>query len=353
MNLGRWVLSFALGLLPAFQGCSNVAYYAQSVNGHLNIVSAGQSVDRLIVDPTPASELKEQLKLARDIRSFASDRLSLPDNKSYRNYVDTGREYATWSVFAAQELSLDVRNWCFPVVGCVPYRGYFSREAATKFAQGVKGEGLDVYVGGVPAYSTLGLFDDPLLNTMFRHGDTYLAGVVFHELSHQRIYVANDTRFNEAFAVSVERAGTEAWLRKRGKVSDIRNYDRSRRHNEDFLALVAQSREDLKDIYSRNISDAEKRRLKEAAIERLRDRYRQMKAQRWNGYDGYDLWFSEPINNAKLATVAVYNDLVPAFRRLLRLCSHDFTQYYQAVERIAELDKEQRVSALMEAESCV
>ncbi|MEX3008188.1 aminopeptidase [Hoeflea sp. TYP-13] len=338
--------------LSAMQGCSSLSYYTQSLNGHISLVSAAKPVDKLLNDPSREQGLREQLKQARDIRQFAIDELALPDNESYRSYVDTGREYVTWAVFAAPEFSLAVHTWCFPAVGCVPYRGYFSEKAAVKFAQGVRTQGFDVYVGGVPAYSTLGWFDDPLLNTMFRRGETYLAGVVFHELSHQRVYVQDDSEFNEAFAVAVEQSGTTAWLRHRSDRAALRRYNAMQKRNDDFLALIAETREELAIIYSSKDSDAQKRVAKAAAIERLRARYRRMKEGRWNGYDGYDHWFSEPINNAKLATVSVYNDLLPAFSNLLVICSGDYERFYKAVERIGKLDKQQRLQALNGANRC-
>lgn len=334
------------------QGCANLAYYSQSINGHLNLVSSAKPVDRLLKEPSQPPAARRQLELARDIRQFATDRLALPDNRSYRSYVDTGREYVTWAVFAAPELSLNVKTWCFPVVGCVPYRGYFSEQAAQAFAEGVHAEGYDIYVGGVPAYSTLGWFNDPLLNTMFLRGESYLAGVVFHELSHQRVYIRDDTRFNEAFAVAVERAGTTEWLLERAEPDELDDYRASQERERDFLALIAETRNELQRIYTGPASDDAKRTAKAAAIDNLRARYARMKTDRWNGYVGYDQWFAAPINNAKLATVAVYNDLVPAFTRLLEICGGDYERFYRAVERLGKLDIRRRAEALANAKSC-
>ncbi len=353
MKLGRWAILVMFGLLPALPGCGNLSYYAQSVNGHLNLVAAGQPIDRLVDDPKQNLELRNRLGLARDIRQFASDRLALPDNDSYRNYVDTGRDFVTWAVFAAPELSLDVRSWCFPVTGCVPYRGYFSKQAAERFAGDVRRQGFDVHVGGVPAYSTLGLSNDPLLNTMVRYGETYLAGVIFHELSHQRVYVKHDPAFNEAFATAVEQAGTEIWLKRRGATEQMRQYRASHRYNADFLDLIANARKTLTSIYANQRSNAEKRTEKKAAIARLKTNYRHMRDRRWNGYSGYDAWFDAPINNAKLATVSVYNDLVPDFLNLLDACSGDFERFYQAVEDIGRLNMTKRREVLKTARACL
>ncbi|MEZ5810435.1 MAG: aminopeptidase [Rhizobiaceae bacterium] len=352
MTIGRWVMVIAVCCLPALGGCTAVSYYAQSISGHLNIVAAGRPIDGLVDDPRQPKPLRDRLSLARDIRAFATEELALPDNASYRNYVDTGRDFVSWAVFAAPELSLEPHTWCFPVMGCVPYRGYFSKEAAEKFAEDVRAEGFDVHVGGIPAYSTLGMFADPLLNTMLRHGETYLAEVIFHELTHQRVYVAGDSRFNESFAMAVERTGTVAWLESRGNGADLREYRASRRRSKDFVALVARTQKELGAIYAGHGGDAEKRAAKEAAIARLRTRYRRLRDGRWNGFAGYDQWFDGPINNAKLATIAVYNDNVPAFTRLLDICRGDYERFYRAVERIGALDPQRRMAALNAARHC-
>jgi predicted aminopeptidase len=347
----RLMIAFSV-LLLALQGCESLSYYSQAIDGHLSVISARQPVDRLIDDPQGDQDLREQLRLARDVRQFAVDRLALPDNDSYRNFVDTERNYVSWAVFAAPPLSLEVNLWCFPVVGCVPYRGYFSEKAAVRFADKTAGQGFDVHVGGVPAYSTLGWFDDPLLNTMFLYGETYVAGVVFHELAHQQLYIPDDSAFNEAFAVSVEDSGTELWLKDQSNPAAIRRFRAAQKRNEDFLALIGETRDNLQRIYTSNKRDARKLAEKEAEIERLRARYRRLKQARWNGFDGYDGWFNGPINNAKLATVAVYNDLVPAFLQLLELCGGDYERYYGAVERLGKLDLEKRREALRNASGC-
>ena len=347
----RLMILLAL-LLLAVKGCENLSYYSQAIDGHLTVISSRKPVDRLIDDPRGSQDLREQLRLARDVRQFAIDQLALPDNDSYRTFVDTRRNYVSWAVFAAPPLSLQVNLWCFPVVGCVPYRGYFSEEAAERFAAETAAQGFDVYVGGVPAYSTLGWFNDPLLNTMFLYGETYVAGVVFHELAHQQLYIADDSAFNEAFAVSVEDSGTELWLKDQSNPDAIRRYRAAQKRNQDFLALVGETRDRLQRIYASSRSDTRKLAEKEAEIERLRARYRRLKRTKWNGYDGYDGWFNAPINNAKLATISVYNDLVPDFLKLLELCSGDYERYYRAVENLAKLNRDQRREALSNARRC-
>jgi predicted aminopeptidase len=339
-------------LVAGLSGCTGISYYAQSVNGHLEMLSARQPVAKLVDDPSQPAELRAEMALASDIRRYATDELALPDNASYRSYVDTGRDAVTWAVFAAPEFSLVPQTWCFPVFGCVPYRGYFSREAAIEFAKDVRDEGMDVHVTGITAYSTLGWFSDPLLNTMFRRDEAFLAALVFHELAHQRFYVRNDTAFNEAFAVTVETSGVRKWLKDRGDAAALGRYEAELKREADFLDLIAETRTELIGIYRGADSAAEKRAAKAAAIDRLRARYRRLRDGRWGGYAGYDGWFDAPINNAKLAATAVYNDLVPAFVDLFEACSGDYPKFYEAVRRIGALDKTKRLAALKAARRC-
>lgn len=342
------VVCLAVGLT----GCTGASYYADSLKGHVEILAARRNVAKLIDDRSTPEALRAQMSSAAAIRQFASDDLALPDNQSYRSYADIGRDYVTWAVFAAPEFSLTPRVWCFPVFGCVPYRGYFSRESAIDTALELKKEGLDVHVSGVTAYSTLGWSSDPLLSTMFLHDKTYLASLVFHELAHQRVYVNDDTPFNEAFAVTVETTGVRKWLRATGDAAGLRRFEAGEKRSAEFLALVAQTREELREIYSGSASSEQMRADKAAAIERLRVRYRQMRDRRWGGYRGYDGWFEAPINNAKIAATSVYNERVPAFLRLFELCSGDYPRFYAAVRRFGALAKAERAEALEAARTC-
>jgi len=334
-------------------GCTSVSYYAQSLEGHAKIMTARQDVAKLVEDPSTPAPLRAQMVEATAIRQFAVDELALPDNRSYRSYVDVGRDAVTWAVFATPEFSLTPKTWCFPVYGCVPYRGYFSGESAGKFARELQGQGLDVHVGGIVAYSTLGWSSDPLLSTMLAQGDTYLASVVFHELAHQRVYVSGDTEFNESFAVAVETTGVRKWLRAAGDDAGLRNYEADRKRRAEFGALVARTRAELGTIYRGSGTVAQKRAAKAAAIETLRARYRRMRDGKWGGYNGYDGWFDAPINNAKLAAVSVYSDQVEAFMRLFDLCAGDYPQFYAAVSRLGAMDKTKRVDALRSADRCL
>ena len=333
-------------------GCTGVGYYAQSLKGHVEIMAARQDVAKLIDNPSTPKTLRAEMTAASAIRQYAIDELALPDNNSYRSYVDIGRDAVTWAVFAAPEFALAPTTWCFPVFGCVPYRGYFSTEAATKTAVDLKRMGLDVYITGVTAYSTLGWSSDPLLSTMLRQDKTYLAALVFHELAHQRVYVHGDSAFNEAFAVAVETTGVRKWLRAAGDSAGLRRYEADRKRSAEFLALVSKTRDELRAVYASGKAPERMRVEKAAAIERLRARYRQVRDRRWGGYAGYDAWIAAPINNAKLAATSVYGDQVSAFVRLFDLCSGDYPRFYAAVTRLGALDKTDRRAALENAQKC-
>ncbi|MCI5075736.1 aminopeptidase [Oricola sp.] len=339
-------------LLAGLAGCTGISYYAQSLDGHLDLLASRKSVEKLIDDPSQPSDLRAQMAAASEIRQYATDALGLPDNASYRSYVDTKRDYVTIAVFAAPEFSLQPLTWCFPVYGCVPYRGYFSKEAAISFATESREQGLDVYVSGITAYSTLGWFADPLLNTMFDRDEASLAGLVFHELAHQRVYVRDDTAFNEGFAVAVETTGVRKWLAETADAAAIRRYEAGRAREADFVTLLDEARKELWAVYSGPGTEAQKRADKAAAIERLRARYRRMRDGRWGGYRGFDAWFDTPINNAKLAASGVYNDLVPDFLRLFEACSGDYEAFYAAVARLGAVAANRRHDALRAADSC-
>ena len=339
-------------LIFCLSGCASVSYYAQSLQGHVRIMSARQDVGKLIDDPSTPEALRAQMASATAIRRFATDELALPDNNSYRSYVDVGREAATWAVFAAPEFSLTPRAWCFPVYGCVPYRGYFSKQSATETALELQRQGLDVHVTGITAYSTLGWSSDPLLSTMLTQDETYLAGLIFHELAHQRVYVDDDSQFNEAFAVSVETTGVRRWLRAAGDTAGLRRYEADRKRHAHFLGLVSQTREELRHVYNKSGTLRQKRGAKTAALERLRTRYRKMRDSRWRGYRAYDAWFDTPINNAKLAAISIYSDQVTAFLRLFDLCSGDYPRFYASVQQLGKLDKVSRIDALAAADTC-
>lgn len=349
-RVSRWLA--AVIAASAVTGCTSISYYAQSLEGHVKIMAARENVGKLIHNPATPEPLRAKLTSASAIRRFATDELALPENNSYRSYVDIGREAVTWAVFAAPQYSLTPRTWCFPVFGCVPYRGYFDRKSAAESADELHGEGMDVYITGVTAYSTLGWSSDPLLSTMLRQDDTYLASLVFHELAHQRVYVNDDSAFNEAFAVAVETTGVRKWLRAVGDLAGLRRYEADRKRRADFLRLLAKTRDELQQVYENPRPPEQMAAAKAATIEKLRMRYRHMRDRGWAGYRGYDAWFDAPINNAKLAATAVYGEQVPAFLRLFDLCSGDYPRFYASVQRIGGLPKSSRAAALEAAKTC-
>ncbi|MEI7446668.1 MAG: aminopeptidase, partial [Burkholderiales bacterium] len=323
------------------------AYYWQSMVGHLDVVGRARPIDAVIADPATDATLRARLERAREIRAFASSRLGLPDNGSYAKYSALDRPFVLWNVFATPELSLRLERWCFPVAGCVAYRGYYDRDAAEAFALRLREQGLETHVGGVPAYSTLGWFDDPLLSTFIAYPEAELARLVFHELAHQLLYVAGDTPFNESFATAVEEAGVERWLAHRADPELERAYrDQSRRRLE-FVALLRRYKDTLASIYAGDGDEAAKRAGKARTFEALRADYATMKAG-WGGFAGYDRFFASGPTNPQLAAVGAYNDLLPAFRAMLAREGGDLPRFYAAVRALAALPKADRDARLRE-----
>lgn len=344
------VALLAAGMVCLTSGCSGIGYYAQSVGGHLSLVRAAKPVPEWLADPQTPAALKTRLELSQRIRDFAISELKEPDNASYRRYADLKRSAAVWNVVAAPELSLKLQTWCFPVVGCVGYRGYYDQGEANAFAESLKPLGLEVSVYGVPAYSTLGLlpgdaFADPLLNTFIDYPEGELARLVFHELAHQIAFAKGDTAFNESFATAVERIGGERWLRDRASQQARDEYARYDARRRDFRELTARYRDRFSALYASPAPDADKRTGKAALMTELRVDYETMKRARWGGYTGYDGWFARA-NNASFGVLAAYNDLVPNFERLFEREGRDFTRFYDEVKRLAALPPDERRKAL-------
>jgi len=282
-----------------------------------------------------------------EIREFASRELQLPDNDSYRTYVDLHRPYVVWNVFAAPEFSMQMKEWCFLFVGCVRYRGYFDEQDAQQYASELKLEGLDVYVTGIAAYSTIGWFDDPVLNTIIQRDEIRLAGLIFHELSHQEVFVKGDTAFNEGFSVTVELEGVKRWLQHQDSPELMHKYQQRKDRHKQFVALVNGTRDRLETLYGGSDEPGEMRDKKAAIIEDMKQQYQQLKAG-WDGYAGYDRWFSKPINNAQIAAVTTYRDYVPAFQALLAKNNYDMRAFYDAVVELGELPKKDRTLAIQD-----
>ncbi|MDO6460513.1 aminopeptidase [Granulosicoccaceae sp. 1_MG-2023] len=336
----------AVFVMLTLAGCSHIAYYSQAVSGHLRLMAAREPVADVLNDPQTEEPLRRGLREAQAIRRFATERLGLPDNDSYRSFVRTGKPYVTWNVVAAPAYSLQPRQWCFPVAGCVSYKGYFAEADAQKEAAALSEQGFDVTVNGATAYSTVGWFDDPLLDTMLRGSQTRLAGLIFHELAHQQLYVAGDSRFNEAFATLVEQEGVRVWLRSQGESERLAEYEAALRRREQFTELLMQARERLIKLYASDLQTAELAGEKAAVFAQLREDYQRLRHS-WGGYAGYDRWFARPLNNARLVSVATYRRLLPSFARLFRQQGEDFSAFYAAAAALGKLDKAAREQALM------
>jgi len=332
-------------------GCSTLGYYAHSVGGHIAVLRAARPVPQWLASPDTPAILKERLALTQRIRDFAVAELKEPDNASYRRYADLNRPAAVWNVVAAPELGLTLKNWCFPVVGCVSYRGYFDRARAEAFAEELRRERWEVSVYPVPAYSTLGalpgeFFADPLLNTFIQYPEGELARLIFHELAHQVAYAHGDTEFNESFATAVERLGGLRWLSERASAQAREEYEHYDSRRREFRAFTRAYRERLDALYRSGAGDDEKRRAKAELMARLRADYETMKRTRWGGFSGYDAWFARA-NNAAFGVLAAYTELVPAFERVFERSGRDFGRFYDTVQRLAALPtKAERRAAL-------
>jgi predicted aminopeptidase len=332
------IIGAAAGLLAS---CSTLGYYSQAAQGQLELLSDARPIDDWIADPGTSSRLRLRLETARQIRRFAVSEMALPDNNSYKNYASLKRKYVLWNVVATPELSLKPLQWCFPVAGCVNYRGYYSKEAAEAYAKDLRAEGDDVEVGGVPAYSTLGWFNDPLISTFINYPDAELARMIFHELAHQIVYAQGDSQFNESFASTVEEVGVERWMERFGNQAMRDGYARYKSRKHDFLVLLLKYRKALEQNYALvDRSDSEKRAVKARLFQELKDEYQVLKGS-WGGYAGYDRFFEQPLSNAHLASIATYEDFVPAFRAMLKR-DRSFPRFYNSVKRLAELDRSDR-----------
>jgi predicted aminopeptidase len=330
-------------------GCTSLSYYAQAVGGHMDVMTRAKPVATLLEDATTPAALRDRLVLTQQMRDFASSELALPHNRSYRAYADLQRGAVVWNVVAAPELALTLKTWCFPVMGCVGYRGYFDRAGADALAEALRREGLEVNVYGVPAYSTLGwtnwLGGDPLLNTFIHWPEGELARLIFHELAHQVAYASDDTTFNESFATAVERIGGQRWLDKRASEAAKREYADFDARRRDFRALALRQRQRLQQLYASDMPDAEKRQRKLAVKAELEADIAVLKAGPWRGFTGYDAWFARA-NNASYAVQAAYDDLVPAFMRLYEQQGRDLPRFYAEVQRLSALPRAERRATL-------
>ncbi len=308
-------------------------YYLQAARGQLEILQKREPIDELVAADGTSAELIERLSVVTEARQFSIDVLGLPDNDSYRGYADLERDYVVWNIVAVPEFSLTPKRWCYPVAGCVSYRGYFSPDSARRKADSLRGKGYDVAFGGVAAYSTLGKFSDPVLNTMMHWGDVELVSVIFHELAHQLLYIKDDSGFNESFATAVEEFGMQRWLESRRQADELTAWRERRALRSQFSALVADARTDLGEIYEADTGDDEKRGLKHERLLVLAD---DAKALFMDSESAAPAWLDNDLNNARLASTTLYHGRLPEFRTLLAECDNDLACFYDGARRLAD-----------------
>ena len=336
------ILVLAMGVGGLLGGCANLGYYAQAVGGQMDLMRRAEPVRAVLEDPQANQHLKNALAKAVQLRAFASHELQLPDNQSFTRYADLHRPYVVWNVFAAEEFSTKPKEWCFIGVGCVSYRGFFAQADAEAFAAALRRSGDDVYLGGVPAYSTLGWFDDALLNTFIGYSETELAQLMFHELAHQVVYVRDDSAFNESFATAVELEGVNRWLDLHGTAAQRSAFEAGQQRKAAYIARMQNARIQLDVLYATHASDADKR----AAKQRIFDALRVELAQ---GSKHPERWLAQQLNNAQLASIATYTQLVPAFRALLAQQHGDMGRFFAVVKQMSALPQDERNAELQAA----
>lgn len=336
-------------LVLCLSGCADMSYYWQSARGHLQLMHAARPVQDWLDDAATPPELKRQLVLARRLRVFAVEALHLPDNASYHRYADLGRRAAVWNAVAAPPYSLKLKTWCFPVTGCIGYRGYFDEREAQALATQLRSDGLEAGVYGVPAYSTLGwmnwLGGDPLLNTFISYPEGELARMLFHELAHQMVYVQDDTQFNESFATAVERLGSAQWLATQADAAARSEYARFDGRRRAFRALMLDTRRQLEAVYADLDDPVPMAERKAQAMAQFHAAYAALKQEHWQGFAGYDLYVAR-VNNASFGVQAAYDGWVPAFEALFEREGRDWPRFYAAVRDLRQLPKAERDQAL-------
>ncbi|MBT8437169.1 MAG: aminopeptidase [Gammaproteobacteria bacterium] len=339
----RGIISICLLLMLC--GCADLGYYWHSANGHLRVMNQRVDIDELLADDSLETDLRERLELVQEIRRFSIERLELPANHSYASYVELDRPYVLQNLFAAAEFSTRLYEWCYPIIGCAGYRGYYDEDRMLAYADDLRSRGLEVYIGQVPAYSTLGWFDDPVLSSFINWPDYRLAGLLFHELTHQQVYIDDDTTFNESLASAVQQVGTELWLKSQNRGEDIDKLSRWLRYREQAIGSIEFTRETLAELYASDITDAEKRERKKQIFTDARKRHDAIaKTHQVNG--GFTRWFADDLNNAKIGSVAAYNSLVPAFINMIHAHQLDFRAFFNYANAVGALEKRARDSCL-------
>ena len=345
-KLARSLKPALLMSLLSLSSCTSLHYYAQAISGHTKLMLQREPLEKVIEKLDMNSSVRDKLALTRNIRKYATD-AGLQTGDAYATYVSTGEPYIVWNVFAAPEFSLSMKQFCFPIVGCTSYKGYFKQEDAAVAASRLRAEGYDVYVGGVSAYSTLGWFSDPILDSFLLRTDAQLAALLFHELAHRELYVKGDSQFNESFATSIERFLVERWLQEEGRSGelDILNAAWIRQH--ELLDLVNRTKHDLAEVYQNNRSEERKRQAKHDLLEELRKKYLVLHSG-WQGSNDYYSWMMAEMNNAKLGTLSTYNHWVDSFNVILAQENFDLVSFIARVKELAKLDQVSRDRKLRE-----
>ena len=321
--------------------CRSLPYYEQAIDGQMQILQKQQPISDLIENPETPAQLRAKLLLIQSARTFAEKELLLPVNDHYLSYVELNRPYVVWNVFAAPEFSLTPETWCFPIVGCVAYRGYFKEADARRFGDALTQKGLDVYIGGAIAYSTLGWFDDPILSTFINLSASDTVALIFHELAHGLLYIPDDTAFNESFATAVEQEGLRRWQMFTDLSKGYADWQRKRLYRQKFTALVSKYRNQLKVLYESNLATNEKRNRKAAVFNRMQSEFRALKSNH-HEMAVYNAWFNRPLNNAQLISVSTYHDWVPAFSKMLSDSNGDLQRFYEKCRQLAKKEPQER-----------
>ena len=313
-------------LICLLSGCATLNYYAQSMQGQFELMHKQQKISALLDDNTVPDSLRNKLHTVLELRDFSINRLGLPENDSYFSYADIGRDYVIWNIFANPEFSLEPLNWCYLIIGCLSYRGYFSKTEAEKHETQLKQQGYDTYLGGVAAYSTLGWFDDPVLNSMLRWNESYLASVMFHELAHQQLYVKNDTELNESYADAVAHIGVTKWLQQKADKKYLLEYLQAQEQENVFVELINRYKLRLNKLYQSIDEDQIKQQRKKAILEEMKNEFFEL-SKDWIK-NPYKNWFSSDINNAKLAAVITYRKYLSAFLEIYEKLNNDLPRFY-------------------------
>lgn len=329
-------------LVLCLSACSSPSYYFQAISGQKKLMQSRQDIQSLLDDPATSTELAGQLQTAEKIKTFAQSELGLPSGNSYSSYVEVEGEALVWNVIATREFSLQPKKWCFPVAGCVPYRGFFKQQKAQDSADRLSRKGMDTIVSPAAAYSSLGWFKDPLLSTMFSGSDTRLAAYLFHELAHQRLYIKNDGLFNEGYASFVEETGVKALLEFNQQQDELQKWLKLQDVGKDFSSLVGKTRTQLARLYGSDASDTILRQRKAEIFATLEHDYQQLSDNNWQGKRYYSAWFKEPLNNARLALFNTYEGSFCAFVGLWVKSGGDWQKFHQLAEERSRLHEDER-----------